>query len=134
VKTVLLLLFTAGMFGAPLARGCGVCVEDRMAATYDHELVKRALDRGHEVVFTDVSGPELERAQWQALTRAVQSVRGVMRGSVRISKAPMALSFEIDPKTTAAPVAITAVNRLISTQPVRVSLIRTLSDKHVALR
>lgn len=134
MKKALFLLFTAGMLAAPLARGCGLCVEDRMAATYDHALVVRAMTRGHQVVFTDISSPELTRTQWQMLARTVQSIGGVMRGSVRTSKSPTALSFEIDPRATTAADAITEINQRMGKQPIRVSLIRTISEQEVAAR
>ena len=134
MKRVLLVLLAAGMLGAPLARACGVCVEDKMAATYDHKLVARALDRGHQVVFTELSGPPLTATQWQLLGRTTHSVRGVMRGTVRTSKSPMGLSFEIDPDATAAPAAIAEINRRMDKHPIRVSLIRALSAQDVGAR
>jgi hypothetical protein len=132
---MLVLLLTVGIFAPALAQACGVCVEDRMAATYDHELVTRAISRGHQVVFTDVSGPASPTpAQWHMLARAVQNVDGVIKGSVRTSKSPTALSFEIDPKASAAATAITGINERIGKQPLRVSLIRTISQQEVAAR
>jgi hypothetical protein len=134
MKSALLVVFTAGMFAASLAWGCGVCVEDKMAATYDHKLVARALDRGHHVVFTELSGPPLTAAQWQLLGRTTQSVRGVMRDSVRTSKSSMGLSFEIDPNATPAAAAIAEINRRMEKQPIRLSLIRALTPQQVAAR
>ena len=134
MKKLLLVLFAAGMLAASLAQGCGVCVEDRMAATYDHDLVIGAMDRGHQIVFTDVTSRELARTEWALLSWAVQSVRGVMKGSVRTSKSPMALSFEIDPKATSDATAIKEINRRMGKQPIRVSLIRTMSPREVASR
>jgi len=92
------------------------------------------MERGHQVVFTDVSSRKLTRSEWHLLAWTVQSVRGVMRGSVRTSKAPMALSFAINPKVTAAATAIREINRRMGKQPVRVSLIRTMSPQEVAAR
>ena len=134
MKKSIFALFTAGMLASSLAQGCGVCVEDRMAATYDHDLVIGAMDRGHQIVFTDVTSRELTRTEWHLLSWTVQSVRGVMKGSVRTSKSPMALSFEIDPKATAAATAIREINRRMGKQPIRVSLIRTMSPREVASR
>ena len=128
------LLLTAGLLAASPAWGCGVCVEDRMAATYDHDRVVGAMDRGHQIVFTDVTSRPMTRTEWHLLSWTVQSVRGVMKGSVRISKSPMALSFEIDPKATAAATAIREINRRMGKQPIRISLIRTMSPREVASR
>jgi hypothetical protein len=46
----------------------------------------------------------------------------------------MALSFEIDPKATAAPAAITEINRRIGKHHAKISLIRTISQEEVASR
>jgi hypothetical protein len=94
----------------------------------------RAMGRGHQVVFTDLSSPALTRTQWHLLAWAVQSVRGVMKGSVRTSKSPLALSFEIDPKATTAAAAIKEINRRVGGQRVSISLIRTVSQQEVAAR
>ena len=134
MKKLLFMLFAAGMLAATPVQGCGVCAEDRMAATYDHDRVIGAMDRGHQIVFTDVTSRELTRTEWHLLAWTVQSVRGVMKGSVRTSKSPMALSFEIDPKATSDAAAIKAINRRMGKQPVRISLIRTMSPREVASR
>ena|SRR5687767_2470252 len=134
MKKLLLMLFTAGMLAAPLAQGCGGCAEDRMAATYDHDRVIGAMDRGHQIVFTDVTSRELTRTEWHLLAWTVQSVRGVMKGSVRTSKLPRALSFEIDPKATSDATAIREINRRMRKQPIKISLIRTMSPREVASR
>ena len=134
MKKLLFSIFTAGMLAASLAHGCGVCVEDKMAATYDHEVFTRAMNRGHQVVFADLSSRQLTRTEWHLFAWTVQSVRGVMKGSVRTSNSPMALSFEIDPKATAAADAIREINRRMGKRPIRVSLIRTLSQQEIAAR
>ena len=128
----LVLLFTAGMLAASVARGCGICAEDRMPATYDHDLVLGAMERGNQIVFTDVTSPQLTRAEWHVLSWRAQSVHGVMKDSIRISKSPMALSFEIDPKATTAADAIRDINRRIG-KPTRISLVQTMSPRAVAL-
>ena len=134
MKQLLHLLLAAGLLSASLAQGCGFCAEDRMAATYDHDLVISAMEQGHQIVFTDVSGRPLTRTEWHLLSWTVQSVRGVMKGSVRISKSPMALSFGIDPKATKAATAITEINRRIGRQPIRLALIQTMSPPAIASR
>ena len=134
MKTLLHLLLAAGLFAVSPAHGCGFCAEDGMAATYDHDLVMGAMDRGHQIVFTDVTSRHLTRTEWHLLSWTVQSVRGVMKGSVRISKSPMALSFEIDPRATNAATAISEVNRRMGKQPTRISLIQTMTPRAIASR
>ena len=39
------------------ASACGYCVEDKIASTYDHSVVTRALSQGHHVAFFHIDGP-----------------------------------------------------------------------------
>lgn len=73
---------------------CGYCVEDKIAATYDHAVVRRALAQKHHVVFFHVEGAAPGR---KALEEAVYSAPAVDRGSVRVSADLLTLSFAFDP-------------------------------------
>src|SRR5690348_12137140 len=73
---------------------CGYCVEDKIAATYDHALVTKALARRHHVVFLHVDGPAPSR---EMLERAVYAAPAVDRGSVRIAGDLLTVSFAYDP-------------------------------------
>jgi len=64
------------------AQACGYCVEDKIAATYDHAVVTRALAEKHHVVFLHVDGAVPGR---KALEDAVYSAPGVDRGTARVS-------------------------------------------------
>ena len=86
-------------------QACGVCAEDKVAATYDHRSVQQALARGRVVVYCELAGvPDVQRAR-QAATR----VRGVDARSVRVSAEPAALSFVLDPKQQSAQAAVLAL-------------------------
>lgn len=76
------------------ASACGYCVEDKIAATYDHAVVTRALAQKHHVVFLHVDGAAPSR---RVLEDAVYSARAVDRGSARISADLMTVSFAFDP-------------------------------------
>ena len=87
------------------AQACGVCAEDKVAATYDHRSVKDALARGRVVVYCEVAGlRDVQRAH-----QAAARVRGVEPRSVRVSAEPAALSFVLDPKQQSAPAAVLAL-------------------------
>ena len=91
MKTILTaaLLLLAGE-----AVACGYCVEDKIAATYDHAVITRALANGRHVVFFHVDGAAVSRA---ALEQAA-SGRGIEKGSARISPDALTLSVAFDPK------------------------------------
>jgi hypothetical protein len=86
---VLLLVLAAGS-----AQACGYCVEDKIAATYDHAVVTRALTQKHHVVFLHVDGAAPGR---KALEDAVYSAPGVDRGTARVSADLLTVSFAFDP-------------------------------------
>ena len=75
------------------AFACGYCVEDKIAATYDHAVVTHALAQKHHVAFLHVEGT----ANRKALENAIYSVPGVDRGTVRVSADLLTVSFAFDP-------------------------------------
>jgi hypothetical protein len=74
------------------AWSCGVCIEDKVAATYDHAVVQRAAAKRQVIVVCGVRGG-LDPGR---IRNAARQVRGLDRGSVRISSEPPALSFALD--------------------------------------
>lgn len=77
---------------APAALACGACDEDRIAAAYDHAVVRDAAARSRAVVFCELGGTR-DAARLRA---AAQRVRGVDPASLRVSGNPAALSFALD--------------------------------------
>jgi hypothetical protein len=77
------------------AAACGYCVEDKIASTYDHAVVTRALAQGHHVVFFHIEGSP---ATPRELENAASSVPGVDGGSVRLSLPTLTLSVAFDPR------------------------------------
>ncbi len=77
------------------ALACGYCVEDKIAATYDHAVVTRAFARKHHVAFLHVDGgPARSR---HLLEEALYAAPGVDRGTVRVSADLLTVSFAFDP-------------------------------------
>lgn len=86
------------LWQAPLALACGYCVEDKIASTYDHAVVTRALQSGRHVAFFHVEGAETPgRTTPQALRALVNAVPGVDGATVRVSLDTFTLSFAFDP-------------------------------------
>jgi hypothetical protein len=50
------LIFAALLAAAPVVNACGVCVEDKIAAVYDHAVVTRTLEARGVVVFFAIEG------------------------------------------------------------------------------
>jgi hypothetical protein len=89
----------AGLLLALQAFGCGYCVEDKIASTYDHSVVTRALAQRHHVAFFHIDGPApMQEGTRRALEQAVYSVPGVDQGSARISLDTLSVSLSFDPR------------------------------------
>ena len=116
------LLAAALLAGAPAALACGVCVEDKVAATYDYDVVQHATARHHIVVFAAVEAP----ADPALLRKAAARVKGVDRSSVRAAANPRALSFALDPRAASPQAALAAIEREPALRGVRLTLIQVM--------
>jgi len=110
---------------APAAFACGVCVEDKVAATYDHGVITTALGRGHVVVFAEVKGAGSAGAMTQAARKAAATVRGVDRASVRVAEQPTVLSFALDGKVRTPAQALAAMERAAANR-VKLELLKVM--------
>ena len=90
--TILLLL-------NPAASACGYCVEDKIAAVYDHAAVTRSLAAQRTVVFFALDGA-LKPGQPMRLQveKRAAAVPGVDKASVRVSMESASLALAFDPK------------------------------------
>jgi len=79
------------------AKACGVCLEDKVAATYDHALVQRAVGQHRVVVFAEPR-TSIDAAGLKAYAAAAARAPGVEAATVRTSAAPQSVSFVLDPK------------------------------------
>ena len=79
------------------ALACGVCVEDKIAAVYDHAAVQHALAAKRTVVFFHIDGNLVisERSK-RSISEIARATPGVDPASVRVSceLASMSLSFD----------------------------------------
>jgi len=118
----------AALFVAALpsthAMACGVCIEDKVAATYDHGVVTRARARHHVVVYAALDGPVDARHASKAAAAAAARARGVDAATVRTAESPAAISFELDPKAQAPEPVLQAVERSAGVPGLRVTLLR----------
>ncbi|HCY64223.1 MAG TPA: hypothetical protein DHV59_15660 [Oxalobacteraceae bacterium] len=81
------------------AAACGVCIEDKVAATYDFQVVSHATRNGHTVLFYELVGPVAPDPKTAALIAAASAkAAGVEHDSVRVSLQQAALSVVVDAK------------------------------------
>lgn len=108
-KICFALLLAASASGA---LACGVCVEDRIAAVYDHAVVTCTLDAGHQVMFCAIEGDIVPgNALAHEIRRAIESLAGVNRGSVRVSLDTASLAFTFDPARASGMALMRTANR-----------------------
>jgi hypothetical protein len=114
---VLLVLGSAPSFA------CGYCVEDRIAAVYDHALLQRSVASGHPVLFFAWDGPVTRNeASRQKIMALVSAVAGVDKDSARVSVEPAALALAFDPQqSNAAAVQAALLKKLAS---LKISVVR----------
>lgn len=97
MRAPLLALFLAASQASFSAMACGVCVEDKIAAVYDHAAVHQALAAKRTVVFFHIDGKLVadERTR-RAIAGIARATPGVDAASVRVSTelASMALAFD----------------------------------------
>ena len=118
---VSLLLFT------PQAFPCGVCIDDKVASSYDHAVVAQAKQRGHEVAFFAIEGPLVRSAETRgALLRAIRSASGVQGASARVSLESAALSFAYDPARTTHAAVGAALDARLAERRLRLRFLRVM--------
>lgn len=95
LRTILLL----ALLGVGNAHACGVCVEDKIAAVYDHAAVTRSLEARHRVVFFALEGAiPPGAAALRKIAAAAAMVPGVDKDSVRVSREGSSLAVAFDPR------------------------------------
>ncbi len=107
------------------ALACGACIEDKVAATYDHAVIARAAERHHLVVFCEVSGPFAPATAVELAASAVR-VKGLVPGSVRTSLTPSAVSFVVDPAAQSPAAAAADLQRRARVPGLRLTVVKTM--------
>ena len=89
------------LFAASPAFACGVCVEDKIAAVYDHASVQQALAAKRTVVFFHIDGKLIvnERSK-RAISDVAKATPGVDGTSVRVSCELASLAVAFDGRRT----------------------------------
>ncbi len=119
---------------ASTAFACGHCIEDKIAAVYDHAVVTRAIAQKHQVVFFAVEGNILPgEASRRTLKTIVESVAGVDKGSARVSAESASLSAAFDPAHVPFAVMERALSRKLVASGLSVGILRVM-DKPAELK
>lgn len=111
----------------PAALACGHCVEDKIAAVYDHAIVIAATAEKHQVVFFAIDGPAPSDAGTRAaIQRVITKSRGIDPGSARISFDSASLSIAFDPRRVRLSVIQRNLERGLAPHRLSLMLLRTM--------
>ncbi|MEO8121314.1 MAG: hypothetical protein ABI606_18570 [Rhodoferax sp.] len=112
--------------GSTVALACGYCVEDRIAAVYDHALAQRTLALKHEIVFFAWDGPLTRSdASKQKMMALGEAVPGVDKGSTRVSIEPAAIALAFDPQRSSAQAIEAALQKKLSLMKLSIERLQT---------
>jgi len=107
------------------AAACGHCVDDKVAAAYDHAVVQRARAQGREVAFFSLELAQPATRDTEAvIRRAIERIPGVERGSVRVALEAGGLSLAFDPKRAPEAGVPNALDRAVTPLGARTVLLR----------
>ena len=127
MKHLLLRLTTAtAMIASGAALACGACVEDKVAATYDHAVISQAKAKPQQVLFVALDGPNAERAA-QRITAAAAKVRGVETKTLRMSASPAAFSIAAA-RSEPPERAVAAFRDALRDPAMQLTLVRVMRD------
>ena len=106
---------------------CGYCIEDKIAAVYDHAVITRAVAQKHQVVFFAVEGqmPAGEVAR-RALEAIAESAAGVDKGSARVSVEPASLSVAFNPARAPFAGMERSLSRKLAARGLTVAILRVM--------
>ena len=83
------------------ALGCGICVDDKVAAVYDHALLQRAFAAKHTVAFFALDGKLIDDERTRrAIAGQARLLPGVDPASVRVSTTLASLCVVFDGRRT----------------------------------
>jgi hypothetical protein len=112
------------MLAVPAA-ACGHCVDDKVAAAYDHAVVQHALAQGHEMAFFSLElAQPATRDTEAAIRHAIERISGVDRGSVRVALEAGGLSLAFDPKRVSQAGVLSALDRAVTPLGARTGVLR----------
>ncbi len=102
---------------------CGYCVEDKIAAVYDHAALVQAHARKQTVVYFAIDGTIRDPAS--LLKTTVERTKGVEKGSARVSVEARALAVTFDPRRTALPALLSGLEKALKPRGLELMLLDT---------
>lgn len=119
---------------ASIVLSCGYCIEDKIAAVYDHAVVTRAVAQKHQVAFFLIEG---SIPQGDSTRRALEAISGsipwVDKGTARVSVESSSLSVAFDPAHSSFATLEHALSRKLAVKGLSIAVLRIM-DKPAQLK
>ena len=110
--------------------GCGYCIEDRVAAVYDHAVINAALEQKHQIAFLAIGGRLPASAESRRLlAHALAFAQGIDTHSLRVSVDSAALSIAYNGERVSAGQIVDTINRKLEPRGLSVSLLKVLEQR-----
>ena len=111
------------------AIACGHCIEDKVAAVYDHAIVVKAVQEKHVVAFFGIEGPlVVNTASKQDIQKIIGSINGVDLNTARISLEAGSISLTFNPTLLSYPALLDSLDKKLATKKLPVFPLQTLSQ------
>jgi hypothetical protein len=124
IRLAMLSVLLAAATGAV---ACGVCVEDKMAAVYDHAVIGKALGQQHHVAFFHVDGSlAAGTATKRLLEKAAEAAPSTDKGSARVSVESASLAVAFDPQRTRVVALQKDIERRLAAKKLTLMLMQVL--------
>ena len=111
------------------AIACGHCIEDKVAAVYDHAIVVKAVHEKHVVAFFGIEGPlVVNNISKQEIQKIIGSINGVDPNTSRISLETGSISLAYNPTLLSYPVLLDSLDKKLKVKKLSVFPLQVLSQ------
>jgi len=108
---------------------CGHCIEDKVAAVYDHAIVANAVREKHSVAFFGIEGPlVVNPASKQEIQKIMSGINGVDPNTNRISLETGSISLAFNPTLLTYPALLDALDKKLKLKKLTVFPLEVISQ------
>jgi len=107
---------------------CGHCIEDKVAAVYDHTIVAKAVGEKHIVAFFGIEGPlVVNTASKQEIQKIISSIYGVDPNTSRISLETGSISLAFNPILLSYPALLDSLDKKLKPKKLSIFPLEVIS-------
>ena len=107
---------------------CGHCLEDKVAAVYDHAIVAKTVREKHVVAFFGIDGPlVVNPASKQEIQKIIASINGVDPNTSRISLETGSISLAFNPILLSYPALLDSLDKKLKPKKLSIFPLEVIS-------